>query len=56
MDIFWKEREEKFLLGCSSRYGTKYFFLTVHYSFGPIIAQQAGQEVMLGRLSLSMFL
>jgi hypothetical protein len=33
----------------------KYFFLTIHYfnSF-VLIAQQAGQAVVLGRLSLSM--
>ncbi len=42
-------------LDCSSRSGTKYFFLTVHYfsSFGPI-AQQAGKAAVLGHLSPSM--
>ncbi len=39
--------------GCSSRPRTKRIFLTVHFlsSFVPI-AQQAGQAVVLGRLSL----
>ncbi len=49
-------RYKRFLscLGCSSRPRTIYFFphRTLFHSFIPI-AQQAGQEVVLGRLSLS---
>jgi hypothetical protein len=48
-------RYKRFLacLGCSR----KYFYLTVHYfnAFVPI-AQQAGQAVVPGRLSLNMWL
>jgi hypothetical protein len=46
-----------FSLGCSSRLSTKYFFLTIRYfnSFVPI-AQQPGQAVVLGILSLSLYL
>ncbi len=44
-------------LGCSCRPSTKYFFLNVHYfnSLVPI-TQQAGEAVVLGRLSLCMCL
>ncbi len=46
-----------FCLGCFSRPSTKYCFPTVHYSkaFGPIV-QQAGQAVVLDRLSLTSYL
>ncbi len=46
-----------FCLGCYSRPSTKYFFPSVHCfnSFIPIV-QQAGQAVVLGRLSLCMCL
>ncbi len=43
-----------FCLGCSSRQSTKYFFfLTVHYFNSFVVARQAGQAAMLGRLPLS---
>ncbi len=42
---------------CSRRPSSKYFFFTVPYFNSSVpIAQQAGQAVVLGRLSLSMCL
>ncbi len=49
-------RYRRFLscLGCSGQPNTKVFFLTVHYfNLRVPIAQQPGQAVVLGRLSLS---
>ncbi len=58
MSCRYKYKSFLFCLGCSSRPSTKYiFFLAVHYFNAFIsIAQQAGQAVMLGCLSLSMCL